>query len=343
MQLINANGRLYDPFINSMLSPDAFVQSPTSTQNYNRYNYCLNNPLKYNDPSGFLYIMTPEMEADQAVWNALQNANAFLTGPQESMPFFPNYAATIGTASADARFQEEAEESGVGISATTDFVDDEGTAPNSDAPPPLTGTSSTTPGQEADILGTDIMTLPAVGTYGVTPSPTTDQGEDYTGYVYGAGLMVVGALMENPNIEQDGEEELNAAESIIGDEGASPVQQAIQSQGNGAYPGVDNWEAGTLNEGDMVGRVGSPNGNYYFDLGNAPDNMSDLYQQLQMKVPNSGFPSSFDIYQVNNTINTAESYIIANPQYAPTYTGYAGYQYYIPNPNLTPIYTIPLH
>ncbi len=70
MQLINANGRLYDPFINSMLSPDAFVQDPGNTQNYNRYNYCMNNPLKYTDPSGFLYSLTPEMAEAQRDINA---------------------------------------------------------------------------------------------------------------------------------------------------------------------------------------------------------------------------------------------------------------------------------
>lgn len=50
--LINMNGRVYDPILGRMLSVDNFVQSPTSTQNYNRYAYVVNNPLKYKDPSG---------------------------------------------------------------------------------------------------------------------------------------------------------------------------------------------------------------------------------------------------------------------------------------------------
>jgi len=50
--LINMNGRLYDPFIARFLSPDNYVQAPTNSQNFNRYTYCLNNPLKYTDPSG---------------------------------------------------------------------------------------------------------------------------------------------------------------------------------------------------------------------------------------------------------------------------------------------------
>ena len=50
--LINMNGRLYDPLVARFLSPDNYVQAPDFTQNFNRYMYCLNNPLKYTDPSG---------------------------------------------------------------------------------------------------------------------------------------------------------------------------------------------------------------------------------------------------------------------------------------------------
>jgi len=51
-KIINMNGRLYDPVIARFFSPDNFVQMPEFTQAYNRYTYCLNNPLKYVDPSG---------------------------------------------------------------------------------------------------------------------------------------------------------------------------------------------------------------------------------------------------------------------------------------------------
>jgi RHS repeat-associated protein len=56
--LINMNGRLYDPVQGRMLSPDNYVQEPFNTQNYNRYTYCLNNPLRYNDPSGDFFLGT---------------------------------------------------------------------------------------------------------------------------------------------------------------------------------------------------------------------------------------------------------------------------------------------
>jgi RHS repeat-associated protein len=51
--LINMNGRVYDPFLARFLSPDPFVQAPGYSQNYNRYSYAWNNPLKYTDPSGY--------------------------------------------------------------------------------------------------------------------------------------------------------------------------------------------------------------------------------------------------------------------------------------------------
>jgi RHS repeat-associated protein len=50
--LIDMNGRFYDPLLGRFLSPDPYVQAPENPQNYNRYAYCLNNPLKYTDPSG---------------------------------------------------------------------------------------------------------------------------------------------------------------------------------------------------------------------------------------------------------------------------------------------------
>ena len=51
--LINMNGRVYDPWVSRFLSPDPFVQSPTYSQSYNRYAYAFNNPLKFVDLSGY--------------------------------------------------------------------------------------------------------------------------------------------------------------------------------------------------------------------------------------------------------------------------------------------------
>jgi len=73
--LINMNGRLYDPILGRMLSPDNFAQN--STQGLNRYSYAMNNPLKYTDPSG----------------NSLEGIFDFFTMPL----FFPAKLMTEGT------------------------------------------------------------------------------------------------------------------------------------------------------------------------------------------------------------------------------------------------------
>ncbi|HEX7025976.1 MAG TPA: RHS repeat-associated core domain-containing protein, partial [Gammaproteobacteria bacterium] len=55
--LIHMNGRVYDPGLGVFLSADPNIQSASMSQNYHRYSYVLNNPLKYNDPSGYFFSM----------------------------------------------------------------------------------------------------------------------------------------------------------------------------------------------------------------------------------------------------------------------------------------------
>ena len=55
--ILNMNGRIFDPNTATFFSPDPFVVDPSSTQAFNRYSYCLNNPLMYTDPSGEWIIL----------------------------------------------------------------------------------------------------------------------------------------------------------------------------------------------------------------------------------------------------------------------------------------------
>lgn len=55
-EMINMNGRMYDPILGRFLSPDPFVQAPDYTQGLNRYAYCVNNPLSLVDPSGYSWF-----------------------------------------------------------------------------------------------------------------------------------------------------------------------------------------------------------------------------------------------------------------------------------------------
>lgn len=56
--LVNMNARLYDPATSRFLSPDPYVQTPEQSQNFNRYSYCMNNPLKYTDRNGKFFFFT---------------------------------------------------------------------------------------------------------------------------------------------------------------------------------------------------------------------------------------------------------------------------------------------
>ncbi len=55
-EMINMNGRMYDPVLGRFLSPDPLIQAPDFTQSLNRYSYCLNNPLSLIDPSGYSWF-----------------------------------------------------------------------------------------------------------------------------------------------------------------------------------------------------------------------------------------------------------------------------------------------
>ena len=54
--MINMDGRMYDPVVGRFISADPFVQSPDFTQSLNRYAYCVNNPLSLIDPSGYSWF-----------------------------------------------------------------------------------------------------------------------------------------------------------------------------------------------------------------------------------------------------------------------------------------------
>jgi RHS repeat-associated protein len=55
--LINMNARLYDPALGRFLSPDPYVQEFWNTQSFNRYAYCMNNPLVYVDQNGEFWFI----------------------------------------------------------------------------------------------------------------------------------------------------------------------------------------------------------------------------------------------------------------------------------------------
>ena len=67
--LIDMQARLYDPHLGRFLAPDPYVQAPEMSMNFNRYAYCMNNPLKYVDPTGE-FCFTPLIFAGAALIGA---------------------------------------------------------------------------------------------------------------------------------------------------------------------------------------------------------------------------------------------------------------------------------
>jgi RHS repeat-associated protein len=80
--LLNMNGRMYDPVIGRVLSPDKLVQAPSYTQSYNRYSYCMNNPLRYTDPSGWSMMLSNGSIVGQDFndWGISNSANLGMPG-----------------------------------------------------------------------------------------------------------------------------------------------------------------------------------------------------------------------------------------------------------------------
>ncbi|MCY7327103.1 MAG: hypothetical protein LH618_00985, partial [Saprospiraceae bacterium] len=94
--LINMNGRLYDPIVGRMLSTDNNVQMPDFTQNYNRYSYALNNPLRFTDPDGeFIFLAF----AIGILATAIQASQGNIGGP---VSFFGTFAANFGASALGA-------------------------------------------------------------------------------------------------------------------------------------------------------------------------------------------------------------------------------------------------
>ena len=83
------NGRLYDPVLGRMLSPDNNVQMPDYSQNFNRYSYCFNNPLKFTDPSGEFVTVIGMLGA--AALNVALNG---ISNAKNGQKFFKGWAAS---------------------------------------------------------------------------------------------------------------------------------------------------------------------------------------------------------------------------------------------------------
>jgi RHS repeat-associated protein len=94
--LINMNARLYDAALGRFLSPDPYVQAPDFSQNFNRYSYCLNNPLRYSDPNGefifSLFLGPVGAVLDAACWGAVIGGAGYTASVAFSNGGFNNWS-----------------------------------------------------------------------------------------------------------------------------------------------------------------------------------------------------------------------------------------------------------
>jgi RHS repeat-associated protein len=65
--------RYYDPNIGRFISADTIVPDPMNPQSLSRYSYCLNNPLKYIDPTGHDDQLSGQIERWSDITEALDS------------------------------------------------------------------------------------------------------------------------------------------------------------------------------------------------------------------------------------------------------------------------------
>ena len=103
--LVHMNGRIFDPVLGRFMQPDPFIQDPSVLQNYDRYTYCLNNPVTCTDPSGYLsffgHKILPGLFNNRNIRVAAAIAVSIYLGPQAAAYFGSNIAgaAVAGFAS----------------------------------------------------------------------------------------------------------------------------------------------------------------------------------------------------------------------------------------------------
>ena len=77
MPRLLSGGRVYDPLTMQFLSPDPFIQAQGMSANYNRYSYCMNNPLSFTDPSGYIIESMSLPDAIDYLYNHTENGGTW--------------------------------------------------------------------------------------------------------------------------------------------------------------------------------------------------------------------------------------------------------------------------
>ena len=73
------NGRIYDPQLGRFLSADLVIDGPINLQGYNRYSYVKNNPLSFNDPTGYYRLGLLEFTDGGGVGGFFKDLGGYLS------------------------------------------------------------------------------------------------------------------------------------------------------------------------------------------------------------------------------------------------------------------------
>ena len=89
------NFRYYDPMLARFIQPDDIIPNFAVPQSYNRYSYCVNNPLRYTDPDG--------NSASEVLANASDFTGEFIVGSVGEVGFGINVGSPTSTAGYNGR------------------------------------------------------------------------------------------------------------------------------------------------------------------------------------------------------------------------------------------------
>ena len=101
LDLVNMNGRVYDPALGRFLSADPFIHDVTNSQDLNRYSYVHNNPLSYTDMNGYGFFKSVGKFFKSILKPLLAIVVAILIIHFGPVVFGLNPGAVIGTTAAD--------------------------------------------------------------------------------------------------------------------------------------------------------------------------------------------------------------------------------------------------
>jgi len=96
------NGRVYDPLTAMFFSPDPFVQATGDWKNYNRYSYCMNNPTRYTDPSGYKYYNKESVWFAEFAGNWMNQATS---GSSSTLKYWSDHQGSISYNPENKRYE----------------------------------------------------------------------------------------------------------------------------------------------------------------------------------------------------------------------------------------------